>query len=52
MQVKRFVAADMRRALELVRQELGPDAITDVRPYPPGNGVSPPPYGPPPPPPP
>jgi flagellar biosynthesis protein FlhF len=27
MQVKRFVAADMRRALELVRQELGPDAI-------------------------
>lgn len=27
MQVKRFVAADMRRALELVRQELGPDAV-------------------------
>ena len=27
MQVKRFVAADMRRALELVRQALGPDAI-------------------------
>jgi len=27
MQVKRFVAADMRRALELVRQELGSDAI-------------------------
>lgn len=27
MQVKRFVAADMRRALELVRQELGADAI-------------------------
>ncbi|HWV15713.1 MAG TPA: flagellar biosynthesis protein FlhF [Cellvibrio sp.] len=27
MQVKRFVAADMRRALELVRQQLGPDAI-------------------------
>jgi flagellar biosynthesis protein FlhF len=27
MKVKRFVAADMRRALELVRQELGPDAI-------------------------
>ncbi|WP_331346990.1 flagellar biosynthesis protein FlhF [Cellvibrio sp. UBA7661] len=27
MQVKRFVAADMRRALEMVRQELGPDAI-------------------------
>jgi flagellar biosynthesis protein FlhF len=27
MQVKRFVAADMRRALELVRQELGPEAI-------------------------
>lgn len=27
MQVKRFVAADMRRALELVRQDLGPDAI-------------------------
>ncbi len=27
MQVKRFVAADMRRALELVRQELGPNAI-------------------------
>jgi len=27
MQVKRFVAADMRRALELVRQEMGPDAI-------------------------
>ncbi len=26
-QVKRFVAADMRRALELVRAELGPDAI-------------------------
>ena len=27
MQVKRFVAADMRRALELVRQEVGPAAI-------------------------
>ncbi|HEY7884595.1 MAG TPA: flagellar biosynthesis protein FlhF [Cellvibrionaceae bacterium] len=27
MQVKRFVAADMRRALELVRNELGADAI-------------------------
>ncbi len=27
MQVKRFVAADMRRALELVRQEMGPDAV-------------------------
>jgi len=27
MQVKRFVAADMRRALELVRQDLGPEAI-------------------------
>ena len=27
MQVKRFVAADMRRALELVRQELGPNAV-------------------------
>lgn len=27
MSVKRFVAADMRRALELVRQEMGPDAI-------------------------
>ncbi|WP_049721796.1 flagellar biosynthesis protein FlhF [Gilvimarinus polysaccharolyticus] len=27
MQVKRFVATDMRRALELVRQELGSDAI-------------------------
>lgn len=27
MQVKRFLAADMRRALEMVRQELGPDAI-------------------------
>jgi flagellar biosynthesis protein FlhF len=27
MQVKRFVAADMRRALELVRQELRPEAI-------------------------
>lgn len=27
MQVKRFVAADMRRALELVRLELGPDAV-------------------------
>ncbi|MDO3382578.1 flagellar biosynthesis protein FlhF [Gilvimarinus algae] len=27
MQVKRFVAKDMRRALELVRQELGEDAI-------------------------
>lgn len=27
MQVKRFVAADMRRALELVRQEMGSDAI-------------------------
>ena len=27
MQVKRFVAADMRRALEMVRQEMGPDAI-------------------------
>ncbi len=27
MQVKRFVAADMRRALEMVRQDLGPDAI-------------------------
>jgi len=27
MQVKRFVAADMRRALEMVRQELGSDAI-------------------------
>src|SRR5690554_1521466 len=27
MQVNRFVAADMRRALELVRQELGADAI-------------------------
>lgn len=27
MQVKRFIAADMRRALEMVRQDLGPDAI-------------------------
>lgn len=27
MSVKRFIAADMRRALELVRQEVGPDAI-------------------------
>jgi flagellar biosynthesis protein FlhF len=27
MQVKRFVATDMRRALELVRQELGSDAV-------------------------
>jgi len=27
MSVKRFVAADMRRALELVREEMGPDAI-------------------------
>lgn len=27
MQVKRFVAADMRRALEMVRQALGPEAI-------------------------
>lgn len=27
MQVKRFVASDMRRALEMVRQELGPEAI-------------------------
>lgn len=27
MQVKRFLAADMRRALEMVRQELGPDAV-------------------------
>ena len=27
MQAKRFVAADMRRALELVRLELGPDAV-------------------------
>lgn len=27
MQVKRFVAADMRRALELVRAEMGPDAV-------------------------
>ena len=27
MQVKRFVAADMRRALELVRLEMGPDAV-------------------------
>ncbi|MBB6523457.1 flagellar biosynthesis protein FlhF [Pseudoteredinibacter isoporae] len=27
MQVKRFVAADMRRALELVRHELGPEAV-------------------------
>ncbi|MGH1472212.1 MAG: hypothetical protein ACRBCS_13555 [Cellvibrionaceae bacterium] len=27
MAVKRFVAADMRRALELVKQEMGPDAI-------------------------
>jgi len=27
MSVKRFVAADMRRALELVRQEMGPDSI-------------------------
>ncbi len=27
MQVKRFVAADMRRALEMVRQELGSDAV-------------------------
>lgn len=27
MQVKRFLAADMRRALEMVRQELGSDAI-------------------------
>lgn len=27
MQVKRFTAADMRRALELVRQELGDDAV-------------------------
>lgn len=27
MSVKRFVASDMRRALELVRQEMGPEAI-------------------------
>lgn len=27
MNVKRFVAADMRRALDLVKQELGPDAV-------------------------
>ena len=27
MNVKRFVAADMRRALELVKQEMGDDAI-------------------------
>lgn len=27
MQVKRFLAADMRRALEMVRQELGSDAV-------------------------
>jgi len=27
MQVKRFVAADMRRALELVRADMGPDAV-------------------------
>ncbi len=27
MQVKRFIAADMRRALEMVRQDMGPDAI-------------------------
>src|SRR5688572_17455185 len=27
MTVKRFVAPDMRRALDLVRQEMGPDAI-------------------------
>ncbi len=27
MSVKRFVAADMRRALELVRQEMGPEAV-------------------------
>jgi len=27
MQVKRFLAADMRRALEMVRQELGADAV-------------------------
>lgn len=27
MSVKRFVAKDMRRALELVREEMGPDAI-------------------------
>ena len=27
MQAKRFVAADMRRALELVKQEIGPDAV-------------------------
>lgn len=27
MTVKRFVAPDMRRALDLVRQEVGPDAI-------------------------
>lgn len=27
MSAKRFVAADMRRALELVREQLGPDAI-------------------------
>ena len=27
MQVKRFVAVDMRRALELVRYELGADAV-------------------------
>ncbi len=27
MQVKRFIAADMRRALELVRQEMGADAV-------------------------
>ncbi len=27
MKVKRFVAADMRRALDLVRQEMGPDAV-------------------------
>ena len=27
MQIKRFTAADMRRALELVRQELGDDAV-------------------------
>ncbi len=27
MSIKRFVAADMRRAMELVKQEMGPDAI-------------------------
>ena len=27
MTVKRFVAPDMRRALDLVRQEMGPEAI-------------------------